>query len=127
MRNLTETEFEFIAQTVHEMNRAYCISLGDHSQPHWEDALSWRMDSCIEGVRGALNGNSPQESHESWMRLKLKEGWKHGKVKDLEKKEHPCMVEYDKLPFTEKLKDHNFVGVVMVLAENVRLETATEK
>ena len=32
---------EQIAQVAHELNKAYCESLGDNSQPSWEDAPEW--------------------------------------------------------------------------------------
>jgi len=46
---------------------------------------------------------------------KLKDGWKHGPVKDPEKKEHPCLIPYDELPKEQQVKDHLFIGVVKAL------------
>lgn len=104
---------ETIAKACHEANRAYCEFLSDHSQVPWESAPQWQQDSAVLGVKNILaNPNqTPQESHEKWWGLKETEGWKHGPVKDLEKKEHPCMLPYDRLPYEQRMKDHIFLGV----------------
>jgi hypothetical protein len=40
-----------IARVCHEVNRAYCTSLGDESQLPWDSAPQWQKDSAINGVR----------------------------------------------------------------------------
>jgi hypothetical protein len=111
-------EKEAIAKVCHEANRAYCATIGDYSQPTWEDAPDWQKDSAIKGVEfhlEALNaGNkpSPSASHESWLEEKRAAGWTYGPVKDPEKKEHPCFVPYDALPVAQRLKDYIFSGIV---------------
>ena len=35
---MQELNIEKIAKACHEVNRAYCLALGDTSQPAWEDA-----------------------------------------------------------------------------------------
>lgn len=107
---------ETIARTCHEANRAYCISLGDLSQPSWEQAPDWQKDSARNGVRMHLSKAPyevrPQDSHENWYAEKAANGWKYGPVKDASKKEHPCMVAYEALPDSQKLKDNIFKGIV---------------
>lgn len=107
---------EACAQAAHEANRAYCIALGDMSQPAWHEAPQWQRSSAINGVAGVLLGNGPRESHVSWLHEKETTGWKFGPVKDPEKKEHPCFVPYDELPPAQKQKDAVFVGVVKSVA-----------
>lgn len=106
-----------IARVAHEINRAYCASLGDTSQPAWEDAPEWQKNSALVGVdmHLAKPDATPEQSHESWLAQKLAEGWKHGPVKDAEKKEHPCCVPYADLPAEQKAKDYLFRGVVHAL------------
>lgn len=110
---------EEIARVAHEVNRAYCASLGDTSQKPWAEAPDWQKTSAINGVNfHLLNPNAkPSDSHESWLKEKEKEGWKFGPVKDAEKKEHPCYVPYEQLPTTQKAKDYIFIGVVKSLSE----------
>jgi hypothetical protein len=100
------------AKTAHEVNRAYCAGLGDTSQVAWEDAPEWQRLSAVKGVGGVLAGNTPEQSHESWLTEKRNAGWKYGPVKDVEKKEHPCFVPYHELPSSQRIKDILFVNSV---------------
>ena len=109
--NLTDTQIQAAARATHEANRAYCIAVGDLSQPSWDEAPDWQRSSAVNGIRGVLAGNTPEQSHESWLKEKADTGWKFGPVKDPEKKEHPCFVVYAELPPEQKAKDHVFVGV----------------
>jgi hypothetical protein len=43
---------------------------------------------------------------------KKADGWVYGEVKDPEKKEHPCLVEYEELPKDQQAKDSLFIAVV---------------
>lgn len=104
-----------IARVVHEANRAVQIEQDDESIPvslSWDDLDPETRQSAIEGVRGVLDGNTPEESHQGWMRFKLAHGWTLGPVKDEAKKEHPLLVAYDELPESQKLKDDLFVAIV---------------
>lgn len=102
-----------IAKTCHEVNRAYCLSIGDTSQPKWEDAPQWQRDSAIKGVEFHLNNETtPEQSHESWLKEKIDNGWVYGERKDAEKKTHPCIVPYEDLPKEQQVKDYLFKAVV---------------
>jgi hypothetical protein len=107
---------EAAARAAHEANRAYCLALGDNSQPSWESAPEWQRSSAIKGVLGALAGNTPEQSHECWLEEKRVTGWKYGPVKDPEKKEHPCFVLYSELPSEQQNKDKVFVTVVKAVS-----------
>ena len=111
---MKELEIEKIAKACHEVNRAYCLSLGDASQPAWEDAPQWQKDSAILGVKLHVNNPNagPQASHESWMDQKIADGWKYGPTKDPEAKIHPCFVPFEKLPVEQQAKDFIFRAVV---------------
>jgi hypothetical protein len=114
MKTLNDIE---IARVAHEVNRAYCQALGDHSQPAWEDAPQWQRDSAMLGVALHTSKNvGPEASHESWMAQKLAEGWKYGPVKKPECKEHPCIVPFADLPREQQAKDFIFRGVVHALS-----------
>ena len=108
-----------IARVAHEINRAYCASLGDTSQPAWEDAPKWQQQSAIAGVEMHLANPdaTPEQSHESWLAQKVAAGWVYGEVKDAEKKEHPCCRPYDELPQEQKAKDYLFRSVVHMLKD----------
>ena len=105
---------EQIAKTCHEVNKAFCESAGDFSQPKWSDAPEWQKQSAVNGVNFHLANpdSKPSDSHNNWMAEKLKDGWRFGEVKNPETKEHPCMVAYDKLPKEQQIKDALFIAVV---------------
>lgn len=106
---------EKIARVCHEANRAWCEANGDDSQRLWDDAEDWQRDSAREGVHAALDGQSPEQLHESWCKSKLDAGWRYGETKDAEAKTHPCLVPYDELPEDQQVKDHLFRAVVRAL------------
>lgn len=109
---------EQIAEIAHETNRAYCRSIGDLSQPKWEDAPEWQRSSAINGVKFHIGCHTdgktppPSASHDSWLEEKRQAGWKYGPVKDADKKEHPCFVPYEELPVEQRMKDYLFSAVV---------------
>lgn len=110
---------EQVARICHEVNKAYCESIGDYSQKSWEAAKEWQRDSARKGVEFSIaNPAAPASAqHDAWLRDKEKAGWKFGVVKDPEKKEHPCIVSYDALPIEQRLKDHLFKSVVRAFIE----------
>lgn len=107
-----------VARLCHEANRDYCITLGDESQLHWEEAPQWQQQSALNGVMFHVKelkaGVSPSASasHDSWLAEKKAEGWKYGKVKNPDRKEHPCFVPYNELPVEQRFKDHLFGAIV---------------
>jgi hypothetical protein len=114
---MEKSVIEGIARVCHEANRAYCLTVGDTSQPSWDEAPDWQKNSAIAGVEAHLANPemTPEMSHESWMACKEREGWVYGPVKDAEKKQHPCMVPYDQLPESQRVKDHLFGTIVKTL------------
>lgn len=110
-----------IARVAHELNMAYCQSLGDYTQLPWEQAPEWQQQRAIKGVEFHLANPqaTPADSHASWLKEKEETGWKYGPVKDPEKKEHPCFVPYDQLPQEQRSKDYIFRGVVHAIAREM--------
>ena len=107
------TKLENIAKVCHEVNRAYCVSIGDNSQVSWDEAEQWQKDSAMNGVKFHLeNDVTPEQSHENWMAEKLADGWAFGTVKDPSRKLHPCIVPYNELPLEQRVKDYLFKAVV---------------
>lgn len=112
---------EDIARICHEANRAYCETIGDHSQKPWDEAEQWQRDSAVAGVRWRLenHGAAPGAQHEQWLRDKQKDGWVYGTVKDPGKKTHPCMVPFSELPWEQRIKDVLFA----VISESLIVRT----
>lgn len=111
---------EQVAELCHEVNREFCVKIGDTSQTIWANAPDWQKKSAIDGVRYRLEHpyTSPEASHNNWLRGKKDDGWVYGPVKDPVKKEHPCMLPYAELPPEQRAKDFLFVSVVASLAYN---------
>src|ERR1700679_3841930 len=110
-------KIEAIARAAHEANRAYCIAIGDTSQLPWDSAAEWQKSSAIAAVSTALSGAGPEAQHQSWCDIKVKDGWKYGPTKNPETKEHPCLVEYSKLPPEQQRKDAIYIAVVKAMAQ----------
>jgi hypothetical protein len=106
-----------IARVCHEVNRAYCESIGDSSQAPWEAAPDWQKQSAVNGVNFHIDNpdSPPSASHVSWLKEKVDSGWKYGPVKNPDIKEHPCCVPYDQLPVEQRAKDYIFTAIVKEL------------
>lgn len=107
-----------IARIAHEVNRAYCLALGDLSQLPWDEAPEWERASVLAGVMFHLSKpwKGPESSHEAWMAHKLAEGWQYGPTKDVEAKTHPCLVPFAALPVAQQAKDFLFRAIVHALS-----------
>ena len=105
------------ARVAHEVNRAYCATLGDMSQAPWAEAAEWQRVSAISGVLNVLQNPdmSPGDTHRNWLKDKEADGWILGPVKDPAKKEHPCMVPFEDLPPDQQAKDHLFLAAVKAI------------
>lgn len=108
---------EQVARVCHEVNRAYCAALGDHSQAAWEDAPEWQRASARMGVdlHRMLPDAGPEASHIAWGQQKLDEGWTYGPIKDAVNKTHPCLVPFNQLEPAQQAKDFIFKAVVNAL------------
>ena len=103
-----------IAKTAYAVNKAYAESLGDASFEPWKYVDEWQVETLINGVQFHKDNPdaTPEDSHANWLKEKEAKGWVYGEVKDPEKKTHPCMVPYQKLPHEQRLKDSLFMAVV---------------
>lgn len=110
---------EAIAKVCHQVNAAYCESMGDKSQGDWDVAPDWQKESAVLGVNYHLKNPdaTPEDSHKEWLKIKEADGWKYGSVKDVDKKEHPCMLPYFELPIAQKAKDYIFRAIITELKE----------
>jgi hypothetical protein len=104
--------------------------LGDNSLLPWEDAPEWQKESSRDGVRFQFAqfaaGIEPSASatHDEWLKQRKAAGWKHGKAKNHEAKEHPSLVAYADLPLEEKLKDYLFAAICKAFCQSAADEVA---
>lgn len=116
-----KVELEYIARACHEVNRSWCQLNGDNSQVPWEMASHAMKESTISGVALALSSPDvgPGDSHRAWLKYKKDEGWKYSVTKDEALKTHPCMVDFEKLPLDDRLKDLLFLTTVRALKKSL--------
>jgi hypothetical protein len=113
-----------VAHICHEANRLYCLLvMGDDSQPEFDFAPDWQIESAENGVHAIMEGrvDGPRASHESWMKEKVEAGWIYGPEKnpDAVPPTHHCLVPYDELPELQRRKDHLFTAIVKALTEPI--------
>lgn len=118
-----------IAIAAHTINRAYAASLGDDSQPAWEEAPEAHQQSYLAGVDMHLANpdTTPEQAHEAWLAQKTAEGWAYAEVKDVDKKLHNCFLPYAELPAAQRSKDYLFRGVVHALKDIPDADAAIAK
>lgn len=109
-----------IASVCHEANRAFCETIGDHSQVSFERAPDWQVQSAVNGVEFVqAHPDAPDSAaHDNWLKEKLADGWKYGLIKSVRRKEHPCCVAFDDLPVEQQTKDRLFCAIVRALSGN---------
>jgi RyR domain len=70
----------------------------------------------VVGIRAILEGATPEQLHETWMRAREAQGWTLGPAKDSRLKTHPAMVPYADLPEHQRVKDRVFIAIVLAMA-----------
>ncbi len=72
-------------------------------EPKPVDTSGVALPDSISELTEALAKNT----HEVWSKTRMEQGWVYGTSRDDEKRQHPCLVEYDALPESEKEFDRN--------------------
>lgn len=119
---------EEIARVCHEVNRAYCKSIGDSTQKPWAETSEQIRQSAIKGVQFTIDNPTatPADQHQSWMDQKVNDGWVFGDVKDEQKKTHPCIKPYSQLPIQQITKDYLFQAVVKTIGYHITITSGDE-
>ena len=73
----------------------YAPSPADVSEIKLPESLTPLIEALAENV------------HDTWAKGRMDAGWTYGPVRDDAKRQHPCLVPYDKLPESEKTYDRN--------------------
>lgn len=69
--------------------------------PHPIDTSKISLPEELESLIEMLAKNT----HDTWAKQRVEEGWKYGPNRNDEMKEHPCLVPYEELPENEKEYD----------------------
>lgn len=114
--NLPTTPTEvFIARLVHHVNNAICADNNEQGIA-WKDAPGHMQAALLQAVKENLPA---KEAHEAWMRSRLENGWVLGLVKDIENKISPCLIPYEELPYSQRIKDTVCMAIVEFCKENM--------
>jgi hypothetical protein len=115
---MTQTSSSFLisraAVAAYEANRAYCESIGDPVPAPWAELFDNQIEGYMKGVQFVLDNPdvTAADQHAAWMKQRVSEGWVYGAVKSDRYKTHPNLVEYEKLPHKQKVKDALFRAIV---------------
>jgi len=115
---LTDELVDRIAEAAHEVNRAYCLYVTeDYSQAPWEALPDDLKNSTRNGVRAVADDPrlSLVQCHNLWMKQKVKEGWIYDPHKNYLERKHPNIVEYERLPLEQRVKDALFGTIVRTM------------
>jgi hypothetical protein len=104
----------------HETVRHYSAAHGDMTGVPWEQIPEFQQESSMAGVEFALGDVTAEQQHESWLAERRRTGWKLGPVKDVEKREHPCMVPFSGLPEWQQRKAALWIETVQAMARSLR-------
>lgn len=74
----------------------------------------------------ALTERLACNTHETWARRRLADGWIYGPQRDNAKRQHPCLVPYEALPESEKEYDRSTAmeTIKAIIAMGYRIEKA---
>lgn len=71
--------------------------------PHPVDISDVELDSSLMELVEVMAKNV----HEVWAETRIKDGWRYGATRNDERREHPCLVDYEELDNSEKEYDRN--------------------
>ena len=88
--------------------------------PHPADTDRIKLSADLQEAVEEVSRNI----HEVWASQRIDEGWSYGGERDDLKKTHPCLIEYDKLPESEKAVDRATVTqtIKMLLMLGYKIE-----
>jgi len=110
---------EDIAMICHEVNRVYCASIDDPPKWSWEYSSNYMKKRVTSGVSFALKNPkvTSAQLHNNWVAEQHEDGWRFGGELDYEKKTHPNLVPYSRLPKSQQVKDQLFRSVIALLSK----------
>jgi hypothetical protein len=102
------------AAICYEANRMLSQQLGEELPPPWAEAGDYMQSSMVDGVKAIHDGivKSPEESHATWMKRRIDDGWIYGEKKDDFLKVNPYLVPFSQLPEEQKIKSRMFFNIV---------------
>lgn len=91
-------------------------------KPKPVDTSTIYLNTDLENLVDYLAKNT----HENWAAERIKEGWRYGLERNDPRKEHPCLVPYERLPESEKDHDRNIakelIKTILLLGYRIKKE-----
>lgn len=104
---------EQIAKTVHAANNVL-KKMNKEKEEAWEDMSDDRKIRMMDAIDLVLTQDTtPKQMHDVWLKNMKEMGYKYGTKIDHDKKLHPCLVSYAKLPAIQKSKDDMFRAIIL--------------
>ena len=117
-----------IARVAHEAQRVLQVVVNEPvPAPEWNHAPAYMKEALIKSVWAVLEGSTAEETHELWLRDKIRDGWTYAPIKDAYAKTHPCLMDYDKLPQYQRDKNALLVAIVNALANSLIAQEFDDK
>lgn len=102
-----------IAKTVHAGNNVL-KKINKEKPEAWEDMSDDRKTRMYAAIDLVLTQDTtPKQMHDVWVKNMKELGYKYGVKLDHDKKTHPCLVAYTKLPAEQKIKDDMFRSIIL--------------
>jgi hypothetical protein len=108
--------WDTVSPDVHEENQKQATDIKAKL-----DAVGYELVPRSRAARTDLTLSEEQveklaiAEHDRWMQSRVGLGWRYGERRDDEKKLHPCIVPWDRLPPEEKAKDYDIVRNIPTL------------
>jgi hypothetical protein len=102
-----------LAQVAVEVDRCVCQAAGIDMPKPWAEMTDEDRTHVTAAVRSfhADTSCTPETLHEAWVKSATEDGWTTGDL-DAEKKTHPLLMPYSKLPMLQVLRDTLFLSSV---------------
>ena len=108
-----EQKIDQIARTVHAAN-SVLKKMNKEKPETYEEVSEDRKIKMKDAIKVVLEQDTtPKQMHDVWLKNMKELGYKYGSKIDHDKKLHPCMVPYSKLPYAQKAKDDMFRAVIL--------------
>lgn len=84
----------------------------------WDDLEDNDRELFIQMIRefAAHPEWTPEQQHQTWVDIRLREDWQYGATVDYRRRRHPLLVPFDRLSREEQMRRRLIVGVVTSLA-----------
>jgi len=103
-----------VGKICHEVHRAYCKEINSKTQPEWVNITNQHKEVILNSVKQILDGkiNSPDESHNNFIKVKEEQGWVYSEKYSIENKTNPRLVPFENLSSKDRMKEILFFTIV---------------